>query len=48
MWRDALLDTVETFDEQYTPHVRQAWLREIDSVINLLFDELGDPRQAAS
>jgi hemoglobin-like flavoprotein len=48
MWRDALVDTVEVFDEQYSSQIRRAWLGEIDSVINLLFDHLGSPRQAVS
>ena len=48
MWRDALVDTVEVFDEQYTPQIRRAWLGEIDSVIDLLFDHLESPRQAVS
>jgi len=48
MWREALLDTVAVYDEQYNPRVRLAWRRVIDSVIERLFEGQWDPQREAS
>lgn len=48
MWREALLDTIAVYDEQYNLRVRLAWQRVIDSVIDQLFDNLRDPQKEVS
>ncbi|MCG7871427.1 MAG: globin [Candidatus Thiodiazotropha lotti] len=48
MWRDALLSTIERFDDEYDAEVKMAWEEAIEMVLSLMYPESSMVGMAAS
>ncbi|MCG7984008.1 MAG: globin [Candidatus Thiodiazotropha lotti] len=48
MWKDALLSTIERFDDEYDAEVKMAWEEAIEMVLSLMYPESSMVGMAAS